>query len=143
MMSRLSGTVAVVRLLTLALTSSISAAETNQTTSVSETSPHIAPVAQRKQMCRLPPIFACRPEPLYCRPEPVCIGKSCRPCPRYCHPETVCKYSICRPKPWLCKPEPVCRDPEPRCCPESAKGNDVVKHDGLTFPRPGTVTHSR
>ena len=116
MLSSLSQTLAAVGLFTLILTPSILAAEPSQTATASKTSSRTAPAVQRKEMCRLPDIFACRPEPVYCKPEPVCIEKSCRPIPKYCHPETVCKFPLCRPAPWLCKPERVCCDPEPRCC---------------------------
>ena len=116
MLFRLLQTAASLGMLIIASTASLVDAETIQTSSFSRTTLSVAPKSHCKRAVCLPDIFKCRPEPNYCKPEPVCIGKSCRPCQKYCRPENVCKYSICRPKPLMCKPEPVCCDPEPCCC---------------------------
>lgn len=115
MLSRLSLVTASFVLLASASTTYLVATEPGETKILPEL-PRTASVTQGKAMCRLPSIFHCRPEPLYCYPEPVCITNICPPVPLYCHPEPVCKYPICRPEPWLCRPEKVSHDPEPRCC---------------------------
>jgi len=128
MLSRLLLVTAAFVFLATASTSYLVATEPGETNILPEL-PRSASVTQGKAMCRLPSIFHCRPEPLYCHPEPVCITKICPPAPRYCHPEPVCKYPICRPEPWLCRPEIVCSDPEPRCCnePEWGTGKALIK----------------
>jgi hypothetical protein len=67
-----------------------------------------------------PDIFACRPEPRWCQPEPVCVPSLCRPAASCCRPESVCAPALCRPEPWSCRPEPICCDPEPACRADQA-----------------------
>ena len=126
-MSRLLAVSALILLLTSSAYAETRAADPNQNELPAAT--HIESVTQSKGMSRLPSIFHCRPEPLYCHPEPVCITKLCPPLPWYCYPEPVCKYPICRPEPWFCHPEPVCLDPEPRCCnqPHAFTGKALLK----------------